>query len=516
MIVGEDVALAAGEEPFTTVAPKTTRLTDTNGYAEIRVAYLSKSKGTLKATLGSKQMTLPLAASSDITRYAIRVPRGALDPSNGVLQVQVTSRKPKAALDTSFVLTTPTLVMARFEAHVEKLMETAPHELVKTHLTSTRHVLRQVYDNLPLEAIGRPDHVEFFMKQVELISRKLPSERFDWDKHLRQALPLVFTFVSKVDRSLQFYALQLPYRWEAGQTYPLTVYLHGMVGNENPLTGLVTAFDNTHQNTLFREVDIHPDSIPEVHGGFLLAPWGRGNMMYRDIAEWDVWQSIDEVKRLFSVDEDRMYMSGFSMGCHGTYHIAARTPDVWAGINLASGFGPWSDTHVEYLMDNVMRLPINAWIGDLDPMVDGARRFDSLLTKRKHPEHTFTVRERTPHTYPYESYTANMAWTMQHKRKRPSRFSFVADDIYHTSCWRITIGVPWRVPVDSLPRFTCSVVNNTVTIDSRNTGGLEVVLGEKGLGLSGDVKVVWNGKEAYAGPAKNLALGEEIPWWQKR
>ena len=44
---------------------------------------------------------------------------------------------------------------------------------------------------------------------------------------------------------------------------------------------------------------------------------------------------------------------------------------------------------------------------------------------------------------------------------------------------------------------------------SENTPGLAVDLAA--LGLSGEVKVVWNGKEAYAGPAKELELGKEPP-----
>lgn len=45
-------------------------------------------------------------------------------------------------------------------------------------------------------------------------------------------------------------------------------------------------------------------------------------------------------------------------------------------------------------------------------------------------------------------------------------------------------------------------------IDSEGTPGLEVALGEGGLGLSGEVTVVWNGETVYEGPAETIELGE--------
>jgi hypothetical protein len=51
----------------------------------------------------------------------------------------------------------------------------------------------------------------------------------------------------------------------------------------------------------------------------------------------------------------------------------------------------------------------------------------------------------------------------------------------------------------------------SVHIDSEGTGGLTVDLGPHGLRMSGDVTIVWNGKQAYQGPADSgspIRLGE--------
>jgi hypothetical protein len=62
---------------------------------------------------------------------------------------------------------------------------------------------------------------------------------------------------------------------------------------------------------------------------------------------------------------------------------------------------------------------------------------------------------------------------------------------------------------DRLPSFECRTEGQTVYISSENTPGLSVELGQGGLGLVGQVTVYWNGRQAYAGPAQRITLGEE-------
>ena len=45
---------------------------------------------------------------------------------------------------------------------------------------------------------------------------------------------------------------------------------------------------------------------------------------------------LHRVTEEFSVDPDRVYLWGHSMGGAGTYHLAARYPNVWAALGVAA------------------------------------------------------------------------------------------------------------------------------------------------------------------------------------
>jgi pimeloyl-ACP methyl ester carboxylesterase len=227
-------------------------------------------------------------------------------------------------------------------------------------------------------------------------------------------------------------------------------------------------------------------------------------------AEDDVWQAIRLVKGRFKIDEDRQYLTGFSMGFAGALRLAAETPDRWAGLNLASGLRGGPDG----LLDNVARLPIMLWAGELDPMAEGARSFAEQC-KAKGVTYSLRIAPNLPHTYPYAEYKASVAYLMQFTRpKRPDSFSFapIAGSAGSASIYGITMRGARRMGMEGAsagsPRFTCQVSGDTVRIESQNTAGLHVVLGEGGLGLSGNVKVVWNGQTAYEGKAGTIDLGE--------
>ena len=67
-------------------------------------------------------------------------------------------------------------------------------------------------------------------------------------------------------------------------------------------------------------------------GWLMVYPFGRGNEDWRDAGEVDVREVIAEVKRRFRIDENRVYLVGFSMGGRGVWHLGMRYPSDWAAI----------------------------------------------------------------------------------------------------------------------------------------------------------------------------------------
>jgi pimeloyl-ACP methyl ester carboxylesterase len=60
--------------------------------------------------------------------------------------------------------------------------------------------------------------------------------------------------------------------------------------------------------------------------------FGRPSTFYRGMGEEDVLEVLDEVKRRFPVDADRVYVMGHSMGGSGSYTIGLHYPDLFGGI----------------------------------------------------------------------------------------------------------------------------------------------------------------------------------------
>ena len=115
------------------------------------------------------------------------------------------------------------------------------------------------------------------------------------------------------------------------------------------------------------------------------------------------------------------------------------------------------------------------------------------------------IDEDAGHSVPRGATAPVKRWLLQHRRVRPDRFSYLADSQAHRGAWGVVMRRdPFKAPN---PRFDCRVEGAAVHIDSEGTDGLDVQLGAGGLGLSGNVTVIWNGEKAYEGPAKKIKLG---------
>ena len=240
--------------------------------------------------------------------------------------------------------------------------------------------------------------------QKSLLSN-LPSTGFDLQAHLKTGRPLALAFVSEADGSLQFATLQIPADYNPAQAEPLVCYLHG-AGPRKPVDYLKTLESNKGQDTLWLEGDDPKVLQSAQRDCILVSPYGRGTQSYKGMAEADVWQVLKIVEERFTIETARRYITGFSMGCSGSFSLAARNPDYWAAVNLSAGFHKWGFTWDEKLYANVADLPLIIWCGDADKRM--FKGLNQLLPKWK--ELNFNIQHvETPkgvvHTYPYYAYS---------------------------------------------------------------------------------------------------------------
>jgi predicted esterase len=158
-------------------------------------------------------------------------------------------------------------------------------------------------------------------------------------------------YLSKVDNTLQPYRVYVPSSYDGSKAYPLVIALHGMGGDEN------SYFEAYNKGAFKREA--------EDHGYIVACPKGRKpTSMYVGDAERDVMDVIEEMKRAYRIDADRIYLTGHSMGGFGTWSIAMNHPDVFAALAPVAG-GATNPAN----MAKIAHIPQLVIHGDKDPTV---------------------------------------------------------------------------------------------------------------------------------------------------
>lgn len=192
-------------------------------------------------------------------------------------------------------------------------------------------------------------------------------------------------FFSEANRE-QTYALYVPHSYDAAKKAPLIVLLHGLRSNPNQI---------------MRYQGVIPEA--EKRGYVLVAPYGynergwygsrgkgkEGRGFGKDsdpdnlgeLSEMDVMNVLSIVQAELSIDLERTFLLGHSMGGGGALHLAATYPERWAGLAcLAPSFqGSFSQ------LKKLKHLPVLVVTGDRDRLVRvrEVRRWVDEMTRIK-------------------------------------------------------------------------------------------------------------------------------------
>jgi len=394
-------------------------------------------------------------------------------------------------------------VAAQIRGRIQRLLARPQPDLYRTHLQSVLALCES--DLLKLQFAGdkRPAQSKELLGYLRAIAAGFDDDTGRPEPFLVDGQrALVIARQSRADGTLQFYLLSLPPRWDPNRAYPLHVQLHGN-GPSLP-TAYVSFVVGPHQHYETRGERI------------AIGPWMRGNVSYQpgNVSVADVWEAIDHVRTIATIDPDRIYLSGHSGGGDYVWGMTQRTPDRWAAAAILAG-NPRGAPEQLGLVPNVRDLPFYIWVGDEDPIPNRRPYFDQfgrmLASVGNTP--TMVVGRGAPHMYRPEDAAALQAWLLRHVRHRPDRFTYVVDTPYHRGVWGIT--VPRTHPgVYLLPEprasFECRIDGQTVRITTSGAARLDVDLGPNGLRLDGSVTVIVNGTRRFAGPVPDRPLTIEL------
>jgi poly(3-hydroxybutyrate) depolymerase len=126
------------------------------------------------------------------------------------------------------------------------------------------------------------------------------------------------TYVSDVDGSVQYYAVRPPLETSLTRADALILTVHG-AGVE--ATGQAAAYGAKPWAWIVAATNRRPY-------GFDWEDWGR----------IDAMEALADAKRRYRPREDRIYLTGHSMGGHGAWFLGATYPDQWGAIGPCAGW----------------------------------------------------------------------------------------------------------------------------------------------------------------------------------
>ncbi|MBK5290207.1 MAG: dienelactone hydrolase family protein [Acidobacteriia bacterium] len=278
-----------------------------------------------------------------------------------------------------------------------------------------------------------------------------------------QTGPQVLTFFSSVDDTDQPYAIYLPKGFDPTRKYPLVMSLHGAGSNHRLNLRRVFGQGNLPGQPDAEATRSFP-ALPDVE--FIVAsPLARGTIGYQGIGERDTYDVLADVKKRFPIDEDRIYLTGLSMGGGGTVWLGLTRPDVWAAIAPVCAAVPPGASE---LAPNALNLPVHLFHGEIDPVVPVAssrglhKQLLELETAVQYTEYPGVRHNSWDNAY---KDAAIFRWFSQHRRNRfPQRVRFATrTHDYRSAYWvAISMLIPSTLAkIDA--RFTGP---NQITIDT--------------------------------------------------
>jgi hypothetical protein len=130
-------------------------------------------------------------------------------------------------------------------------------------------------------------------------------------------------YKSKIDGSYQPYGMVIP---ENGFDGPkrLDVWCHGR-------------FENVCELQFIQQNRKSVGSI-QPPNTLVLKPYGRFSCANKFAGEIDVLEAMEHAKKFYPVDNERIFIRGFSMGGAAAWQFGVHYADLWCGANPGSGF----------------------------------------------------------------------------------------------------------------------------------------------------------------------------------
>jgi predicted peptidase len=227
------------------------------------------------------------------------------------------------------------------------------------------------------------------------------------------------SFTDSTGTRLLYRQLQ-PKDYDAKQRYPLVIFLHG-AGERG---------DDNRIQLKHGMANYAADDLREKFPAFVIAPQCPANQKWVDV-DWSgekhtqppkaspsmhaTRELIDALQKEYSIDADRIYITGLSMGGYGTWDALQRFPELFAaGAPICGGGDP-------SLAERIKHIPIWVFHGEQDTVVKPIRSrsmveaLEAAGAKPKYTEYPKVGHDSWTATYANPEFHA---WLFSQKRSQ--------------------------------------------------------------------------------------------------
>ncbi|MCC6747088.1 MAG: hypothetical protein IT371_05470 [Deltaproteobacteria bacterium] len=296
---------------------------------------------------------------------------------------------------------------------------------------------------------------------------------------------------------------------------PLVLFLHGAGGNGESVARAESL-----------------QAVADRLGALLVAPTSDGTCDWNSFEECmsQVVLLVPLLKRRYPIDDDRVVLTGFSMGGRGSLSVAATYPEPYCGVvPFAGAIGAvHPSTNVEdhriYCCphaENLLGLRVHHTVGDQDMqlMVLQNRACDSCL-KAQRSESIYDELAGQGHVFPVERWRVAVSWALERARQPyPRRVvyqrakhlsAYVAGGLFFQT--KLLAPQYWAVmeaPRDPTKpsRLEAEVKGGEIHLTASNVARVGLYLADELVALDAPVRVLLGGKVLHEGKvARDRAL----------
>lgn len=217
---------------------------------------------------------------------------------------------------------------------------------------------------------------------------------------------IVHAYRSKIDGSLQPYGLVIPENYSPERKWRLDLWFHG---RSEMLS---------EANFIWDRLNKPGEFTPK--NALVLHLYGRYCNAAKFAGEVDAFEALDDVRKRYAIDNDRILIRGFSMGGASAWQMGAHYAGLWAAVAPGAGFAEtpeflhmkteevmalpewqrklWHLYNATDYAVNFYNVPTIAYSGE----VDGQKQAADIMTKyleREHIELPHIIGPQTGHKY---------------------------------------------------------------------------------------------------------------------